>query len=80
MTALFNYTDFYLPCPTRFGVSITFTILRGICLLPLPWFVNVLFYTICVLTSRMFRCLDCPSVVVFTIHLCFRTLLKLLNP
>jgi hypothetical protein len=27
MTALFNYLD--LPCPARFGVSITYTILRG---------------------------------------------------
>jgi hypothetical protein len=35
MTALFKY--FYLPCPMRFGVSITYTILRGICLLPRPW-------------------------------------------
>jgi hypothetical protein len=26
MTALFNYIDFYLPCSTRFGVSITYTI------------------------------------------------------
>ena len=50
MTALFNYFD--LPCPTRFGVSIIYTILRGICLLPLPWFVNVLFYAICVLNFQ----------------------------
>jgi hypothetical protein len=32
MTALFKYLD--LPCLTRFDVSITYTILRGICLLP----------------------------------------------
>jgi hypothetical protein len=35
MTALFNYMD--LPCPTRFGVSLIYTNLRGIHLLPLPW-------------------------------------------
>jgi hypothetical protein len=36
----------------RFGVSISYTILRGISLLPLPWFANVLFYAICVLNFQ----------------------------
>ena len=55
MTALFIYLD--LPCPSS-GASTCYHF-DG-CM--------VLFNAICVLTSRMFYCCDCP-IVVFTIYL-----------